>query len=154
MIPDHIDVLTRLHQGIQKWEALAADELRAFAKECEAAPEPSWENYGYDPVTEEAFMLHRTERAMFATLAVAIASTTEDLVGLFCDSLRIKPDRRPNWGNRKQALERTLKLRFDDLPGFALNKRARLLGNCFKHRSGKTDTEFVKGLGGEGGVEI
>ena len=153
LIPDDIHRLNRLLGAIGKWRALAEAEFRTLQTETDSSKASPGDEYGYDPIADEAFLTLATERALFGSLAVAIATIAETWVGQLCRARKItfvdskgKPIVKPNWGHKKAALEKELGVTFEGMAGFPDNKRARLLGNCFKHHEGKVDADCAKHL--------
>ncbi len=161
IIPDEIGKLKRVLQVIEQWERISDEELKKLQSESEKEHNELAEQYGYDPVNDEAFMLHQTARVMYANLAVTVATSAEVFVDCFCKAKGLtylnksgKPIDRPNWGHKKSVLERSLSVKFEDINGFAVNRKARVMGNCFKHNEGQANEEYVNRYGGESGAEL
>ena len=94
-------------------------------------------------------------------LAVTVATSAETFVDRFCQAMQVsyqdktgKPIDKPNWGHKKAALERALNVTFEDIDGFEMNCKARVMGNCFKHNEGKADEDFSKRYGGQVGDDL
>jgi len=153
MLPDEISRLEALRRAILRWADLAHKEFAARweGQERVADHRTDW---GYSPQDDDAFVLRQTERVMFANLAVTIASTVESFVSDICASLGIKFTDGTDYGRKVKALEKKLGIGFRKLPGYEAQRKARLLGNCFKHAGGKTDERYVKAFGGSEGQVI
>lgn len=156
---DEAERLTRLLTAIGKWKTLAQDEFDSYVEAHER--DGNIPDGLYDHFADEAFSLQNTERAMYGTLAVAIASFTEKFVGNICWSKQLayvtkqgKSIARPTWGDKQRTIEQHLRIQFQNMPGFMGNRRARLLGNCFKHSGGKISQEYASAFGGSTGIEI
>lgn len=155
-LPDEISKLRRLLGAIGKWRQVADTEFEEFHRLCDQKRTSIWDEYGYDPVEDEAFMLLATERVMFANLAVTIASGAENFIIGICKVRQLPCERNGKTelsvalGSLGKAIAQTI----SELPGYGGNQRARLLGNCFKHSEGKTNKQFVKKYGGAIGEEI
>jgi len=157
ILPDKIASLKRLHEAIAKWRTMTDAEFEEFKKQCAQKHKPSWDEFGYDPVEDEAFMLHETERVMFANLAVTIASAAENFIIDICKKRNVNcanDNGETHFGIACQCLGCSLKVVICELPGYSGNQRARMLGNCFKHAEGKTNERFVRKYGGDLGKRI
>jgi hypothetical protein len=156
-IPIEIDKLRRLYSAIVKWRGVAAEEFKEHEQNIEAKRSPQWDDYGYDPISEEAFSLGQTERAMFATLGVSIAATAENFIVRVCVDLGLEC--RDKGGVTRfsiacKSIGERIGAKVTELPGYDENSRARLLGNCFKHNDGRRSEELVECCGGDPGDEI
>ena len=78
-----------LHKAICKWQDIANQELQAFGEDVKQRWSPVWDEHGYDPVENEAATLLETERTMFASLSVSIASVVENFVFAVCQHFSI-----------------------------------------------------------------
>lgn len=157
LLPDEIGKLRRLHEAIGKWRIGTDAEFDDFKRQCDQNRNPVWDEYGYDPVQDEAFMLLETERVMLANLGVSIASTAENLIVGICKSRNVNALNNfgiTDFGIACQSLGNSLKIVLSKLPGYDGNQRARMLGNCFKHSEGKTNQKFVEKYGGDLGMTI
>jgi hypothetical protein len=154
ILPLETEKLDRLRAAILKWQVISAEEFEHFRQRSEGQPAPPMADYGYDPVGDEAFMLGQTERVMWASFAVAIASAVERLFGSICDSLELPLPAKPNWGHKKGAIEKKLGIDLASVDGFSGATLARLLGNDFKHNSGTVSPEHSSYSGRQIGVEI
>ena len=141
-VADRIAILRRLKSANEQWGNIAKAEHSKFEQEYE--PTEQAEQYGYDPITEEAIFLESTERVLWASLATAISSTVEASLGELCDSLKLKLPERANWGTKRNALEGEVPITFGSLDGFESVNRARVMSNCFKHNDGRANEEFSK----------
>jgi len=148
---DEIVKLRRLYAAILKWREVADSELEEFKKDCEASHNPHWDEYGYDPVTDEEVWLLETERVMFANFAVTIASTAENFIIAICKKrhLAYSLGARTDFLTALNSLGNAIGENIFNLPGYADNQRARILGNCFKHTAGRTNDKFVEKYGGK-----
>jgi hypothetical protein len=156
-LQEEITNLTRLHTAILKWAGVAEMDLQGFRQEVEKRRTPQWDEYGYDPIIDEAFMLLGTERVMFANLGVSIAACAENFIIRVCKAREVNclnKNGQTDFGIACQCLGCSLKTVISELPGYSGNQRARLLGNCFKHSEGKTNDRFVEKYGGVVGEEI
>lgn len=147
-----ISKLERHLQAIDKWGNVAAEELRLFEEQCEGKKNDVWDEYGYDPIDDERMSLHETERVMFASLAVSIASSTESFIFAMCRIVGVeytKPSGETDFGVAKSKLGSKFNLDIDKIDGYTANQRARILGNCFKHNGGRKNQKFVGKYGGE-----
>jgi len=154
ILPLETEKLDRLRAAILKWQVISAEEFEHFRQRSEGQPASPMADYGYDPVGDEAFMLGQTERVMWASFAVAIASAVERLFGSICGTLELKLPAKPNWGQKKGAIENKLGIDFASLDGFSGATLARLLGNDFKHNSCTVGSEFSSYSGRQIGLEI
>ena len=152
--------LTSLHQAICNWHDAAEAKFESRIS-AHGVPQSEMSQGQYDLFAGEAFGLLGTQRIMLAGLAMAIASTVENYLGLWCETARIpivdkdgNPIDRPNWGHKKQAIKKARAINLVDIAGFGGCTRARILGNCFKHKDGRTNDEYVKKYGGQEGAEI
>ncbi|MBL4885762.1 MAG: hypothetical protein JKY95_14675 [Planctomycetaceae bacterium] len=148
---EEIGKLKRLHKAICKWQEVAATELDEFQHQCSQNHNPAWDEYGYDPVLEEAFMLQETERVMYANFAVTIASVVENFIINICNVRGVacvNDFGETHFGIACQCLGCSLKVVIHELPGYTGTQQARLLGNCFKHSDGKKNQRFVNKYGG------
>lgn len=161
IIPDEIVKLKRVLQVIEQWGRISDEEFKKF--QCESKNEQSElaEQCGYVPVNDEAFMLHQTARVMYANLAVTVAASAEAFVDRFCKARKLtyrnkagKLISRPDWGVKRCALESSLNVEFDSVDGFKLNRKARVMGNCFKHNNGQANEEWVELSGGKIGDDL
>jgi hypothetical protein len=157
IFPDEIANLTRLHGAILKWVEVTDKEFHDFRQQAEKRRTPQWDDYGYDPIGDEAFMLLGTERVMLANLGVSIAACAENFIirvckarGVTCVNKKGKTD----FSIACTSLGASLKIEISQLPGYIGNQRARMLGNCFKHTEGKRNDFFVEKFGGVVGEEI
>ena len=156
-LPDEISKLRRLLGAIGKWRQVADTEFDEFQKLCDQKRTPTWDEYGYDPAQDEAFMLLETERVMFANLAVTIASAAENFIIGICKVRGVNyvsDSGETPFGIACQGLGGSLKAVISELAGYSGNQRARMLGNCFKHSEGKTNQRFVDKYGGSLGEVI
>lgn len=147
-----ISKLERHMHAIGKWGDVAAEEVRLFEKECEGKKNDAWDEYGYDPVTDEMMSIHETERVMLASLAVSIASSAENFIFAICQAIRIehkKSSGDTDFGLAMSNLGNRYNLDIAKIDGYAANQRARILGNCFKHNGGRKNQKFVGKYGGE-----
>lgn len=155
-VSDEMSKLRRLLAAIGKWRRLVDTEFEEFQKLCDQKHTSIWDEYGYDPAQDEAFMLLATERVMFANLAVTIASAAENFIIGVCKARKLscgkngKTDLSIALGSLGKAVGQAI----PELPGYGGNQRARLLGNCFKHSEGKTNGRFVEKYGGAIAEEI
>ncbi len=157
MLPDEIANLTRLHGAILKWVEVTDKEFQDFRQQAEKRRTPQWDDYGYDPIGDEAFMLLGTERVMLANLGVSIAACAENFIIRVCKTRAVKcvnDKGKTDFGIACSSLGSSLSVVLSQLPGYVGNQRARMLGNCFKHSEGKTNDSFVKKYGGTVGEEI
>lgn len=157
MLPDEVAKLNRLLSAINKWRSIEVSEFDEFKVKVESNPNPAWEDHGYDPLADEAFMMLETERVMFANLGVTIASAAENFLIGICKMRQVDcvNDRgETDFGIACQSLGKSLNVVISDLPGYQGNQRARMLGNCFKHSEGKTNERFVRKYGGNLGESI
>jgi hypothetical protein len=157
IIPDEIANLTRLHGAILKWVEVTAKEFQDFQQQAEKRRTPQWDDYGYAPIGDEAFMLLETERVMLANLGVSIAACAEKFIFRVCKARGVKCENdkgKTDFGIACGSLGSSLSVVLSQLPGYDGNQRARKLGNCFKHSEGKTNDSFVKKYGGVVGEEI
>jgi|GEM_PF-3338104 len=157
ILPDEIAKLARLHESILKWGEITNKEFQGFRLQAEKGLAPQWDEYGYDPISDEAFMLLGTERVMFANLGVSIAACEETFIIRVCKARGVNcldEDGQTHFGIACQCLGCSLKTVISELPGYSGNQRARMLGNCFKHCEGKATDRFVKKYGGTIGEEI
>jgi hypothetical protein len=113
--------------------------------------EPEWI---YDMANDEFYLDDLSIRILYAGLAVIISSATENLFETICSHYHIKLKSRAMWGDKRTALEGKLLISLEDLPGFKLNKRARLMANCFKHSDGRANEELARYTGVRKGDEI
>ena len=153
-LPLETEKLDRLRSAILKWQQVANEEFEGYLKQCEAQPASPMADYGFDPVGDEAFMFGQTGRVMWASFAVAISSTVEHLFGSICKSLQLTLPAKPNWGNKKDAIEKRLNLNFNSLAEFTNVTLARLLANCFKHNAGVVNAELSQHDGRSVDAEI
>ena len=100
------------------------------------------------------FILDETTNCLYAGLAVSVASTTENTMGMLCEEFEVPLPNKPTWGHKRTGLEKILKSGLDVLPGWDLATRARLLANCFKHNSGKTNADWTSDFGGSDDEQI
>src|SRR5271156_3493589 len=94
---------------------------------------------------------------MFANLGVCIAACAENFIIRVCKArvvTCVNKKGQTDFGIACTSLGASLKSEISQLPGYAGNQRARMLGNCFKHSEGKTNDCFVKKYGGVVGEEI
>ena len=157
IVPDEISKLRRLHEAIRRWDDVSAAEFEAFQKTVEQRRTPQWDEFGYNPAADEAFMLLSTQRVMFANLGVTIAACVENFVFRVCNALRIEclnAKQQNDFGIACQRLGKSVNSDISTLPGYSGGQRARMLGNCFKHAEGKKSDLWVKKFGGAEGDEI
>jgi hypothetical protein len=130
-------------RAIPKWEAVALAEVSAG----EADPEQMSDlhRYWYEQyVQDQRSLIDETSNALAAGRAVSVMATLENFMGMLCAEYKLKLPDKANWGHKRSGVEGLIKVKFDTLAGFPNAKRARLLGNTFKHAGGKTDEEWVK----------
>ena len=84
MVPDEIAKLTRLYAAIGKWKDLTDGEFQKMSQQANQQRNPAWDEHGYDPIQDEAFMLLDTQRVMLANLGVSIASIAENFIVRIC----------------------------------------------------------------------
>jgi hypothetical protein len=144
LISDEIAKLFRLHAAISKWHDWAKIQLGEFQRRMETKRTDKWDVYDYDPVRDEAAALLNTERAMWGSFAVAVTAIVEHVMEVTCVLRHIGLSDRADWGAKKGKIESALQIQFKAISGVQEATRARLLANCFKHRGGKTDAEWVK----------
>ncbi len=146
----HTDIVVLIDEAHRGWKQGADERLlnivEGYRKE-DIEISPSY----LEQLNIESSLLQETERVMFAGLAVAIASVTENIVGGMCKHLNlplVKSDgtriERPNFGNKQTAIEKHLGIKFCRLTGFDGNRLARLLANCYKHSEGRVNQELAK----------
>jgi hypothetical protein len=147
--------LKNIHTAISDWVNFAMKELadRSAADRLNMTKEQlQWYN---DYQDSQEFMLVEVINALYAGLSVSISSSVENFMGTMCEEYNLKLGSKPDWGNKRTALESRLSnKKFDDLADFSMADRVRLLSNCYKHEGGKTNTEWVKKFGGTEGEEI
>lgn len=157
ILPYEIANLTRLHGKVLKWVEITDKEFQESRQQAEKRCMPQWDEYGYDPISDEAFMLLGTERVMFANLGVSIAACAENFIIRVCKARGVKcvnGKGQTDFSIACTSLGTSLKIGIFQLPGYSGIQRARMLGNCFKHSEGKTNDSFVKKYGGVVGKEI
>ena len=111
----------------------------------------------HDDFGDEFSMLDTTQRDLYASLAVHVATAVESIFDSICHRYSLALPAKATWRPaRGQAVENHLKLNCNDLPGIAEATLARVLGNCFKHSGGLvSDTpEALKVVGGKAGDVI
>ena len=152
ILPIEEEELDRLHAAILQWKALTHQQFTEFQQRVDAQRNPVWDQYGYEPVEDEAVMLLETERAMWATLGVSIASVAENFV------IRVYNDRSvPHRTKQHETSFHVASTRLNwilgsdicTLQGYAENQQTRMLGNCFKHTEGRTNKRYVDKFGGD-----
>ena len=152
MLSDEIGNLTRLHKAILKWVEVAEMDSQGFRQEVERRRTPQWDDE-YDPISNEASNRLATVRVMFANLGVTIAACAENFIIRICN-VRSVTCVKGHFGSTCDSLGKSLGVEISQLPGYAGNQRARLLGNCFKHTEGRTDDRFAGKYGGAVGEDI
>jgi hypothetical protein len=143
--------ITRLYEAILKWDQVSGEEFDKFRLEAESRWTHQWDDYGYDPVADELFMLLCTQRVMFANLAVSIAACAENFILQVCTAREVNclnNKKQTDYGIACNSLGNALGVVIAQLPGYDGNQRARILGNCFKHSEGKKNDRFVEKFGG------
>ncbi len=79
-----IDTLNRVHAAICKWHDIADQDIETFRLEANGKWNDAWDEYGYDPVGDEEFMLAKSEQALWGSFAVSIVATIEDVLTEIC----------------------------------------------------------------------
>jgi hypothetical protein len=154
---DEIDKLTWLYGAILKWDQESSKEFDEFQIEAKKRHSDLRDQYGYDPVEDEAFMLRETMRVMLANLGVSIAACAENFIVSYCKARGLNclnSNGQTEFGIACGSLSKALKVEISKLPGYKGNQRARLLGNCFKHSESQKNDRFVEKFGGTVGEEI
>jgi len=162
IIPDEIAKLKRVLEFIEHWERISDAKLKNLVQsESEREHHEIAAQYGYDYVNDEAFMLRQIAQTMYANLAVTVATSAETFIDRFCGTKGLsyknksgKEIEKPNLGHKKRALEKVLNVRFENIDGFEMNRKARVMGNCFKHNDGCADEEFSKRYGSQKGEAL
>ena len=146
-----LSMVKRLHSDLDDTINRRAAVLEAMAIEHGLDDEPEWI---YEDIDAEFCVDLQAIRILYAGLAVIIASGAESVVESICRDLDLPIGDRPDWGRKKNALEGAISASFDQISSFAGNKRARLLGNCFKHSDGNVNRELAEFAGMREGDEI
>ncbi len=161
VVQDEESRLLVLIDVIPTWQAVALDALTKRASVLRASKlDPDLRQTSEDDLGNDHDLVLQTVRALYASLAVSIASAAENYVGSICRRKNLLVDAaghplaRPDWGVKRQKLQDALAFNFDDLEGFVLNKKARLLGNCFKHSDGRRNEQLASQFGGTEGEVI
>lgn len=148
-IGEEIGKLRTIRRAISAWRVGTEKELTEFVKHYKEEHGPLPEEIA-DDLGHESSMAGETERAMYGSLAVSVASVAENMVSAMCKHLKVHPVdkhgnriKQPDWGAWKNALENRLKAKFSDLDGFDENRLARLLGNCSKHEAGLVNKKLA-----------
>ena len=166
-IRDLLEEVARI--DVERLESLraAAEEWDRFVQErfgvkvtIARAKDPTGELSDWldDNLGDEAFRLQETKRLLCAGIAVAITSVTESFGASVCNFMGHRPakgkDVSFSWRKVVELLEKDSGKKLSDLPGYEMNHRARLLGNCFKHSDGKANSSLEKAAGIVKGTEI
>lgn len=167
------DLMENLLCAIEKWNGVTSKEL---ARRLSCLEEKRHvEEYDWDALADESYMLDKTKRVMYGTIAVALFAALEKfLFGLCVCSELLKVEietkdgtekrtitnrngdnlTKPNWGNYQQLIQTGMNLQFGKFLCFDSIQRVRRLNNCFKHSDGSVDADFANSYGGTIGDDI
>ncbi len=148
IIPDEVTKLKRVLEIIKKWEIISNSELDSiFQNQSEQEQKKVAIDYDYEPVNDEAFIIHQSTRVIYANLAVTVTASVEKFIDYFYQSQKAIFKDNPNdysYNRKQECLERQCKIKFDQIDGFKLTQKARIMGNCFKHNAGNANEVFAK----------
>ena len=155
IVRDECGNLARICGAIPEWESLALKQLQA-EEAIEAGSMTADQRLWRDEyINNQHEMLAQTVNTLYAGLAVIVAAAVENTMAMLCREQGVTLRAKATWGHKQGALETVLKKpSIEALSGFDNANRARLLGNCFKHESGKTNDEWVKHFAGSVGEEL
>ena len=146
--------IRHLLDATAKWKDVAHEELRDWQRTLEEKEDVA--EYHWNNVANEAYMVEKTERLMYANIAVSLFALSEDFLRVLCLNLdateihrRIKDIARPNWGHFRNILEQECGIKYDKIEHFDTMDRVRLFNNCFKHNSGRPNDEYRRKYGGD-----
>ena len=154
-----VERLERLLAAVEEWDRFVRDRLDVAINKAQDS-QGQLSEWVYERFGDEASSIQETKRILCAGIAVTIASMTEALTASVCHyknpnlPLKDKKGRRIAWGRLRQMLETDLGMSLSSLPGYAGAQRARMLGNCFKHRRGRADEEVEAEVGIAKGSDV
>lgn len=140
-----MSILRSVRQSVPKWENIALTEIEALGQgiTSDSDLEQMWHD---QYVEDQAFTLHETKNALLGGLAVSIASAVERVMVMLCKDRGETIPEGAGWGFARPTLDRLTRIDVSTINGFVSANRARLLGNCFKHNSGRRNEVFVRVL--------
>jgi hypothetical protein len=152
VVDGRVRQLLALLRAAKDWRGIAEERLHGemadLRQRLGELPTEIREEFG-----DDFSMLDTTQRDLYASLAVHVASAVESIFDSICRRRSLSLPVKANWGQKRQAVENHLQLNCDDLPGMKEATLARVLGNCFKHSGGLLSDEAVKvGCGTKGDV--
>jgi hypothetical protein len=122
-------------------DALTASDLSEMSEE-----QRHWHS---EYVNDRYYGIEETKEGLYRSFAVSVASTVENLMGVFCSEHAVALPEQPNWNHNRQGLERLIDdgMDINGLAGFDSANRARVLANCFKHSDGTVSQEYIDHIG-------
>ena len=142
-----VEQLHALHDVVPTWRPVAevkiGSRLDAVRRRlCEVSSDL------YDDFGAEFSLLDQTQRDLYASLAVRTATSVESVFTSICRQYKLPlASARPDWGQKRTAVEKHLGVKCGDLPGFAAATKARGMANSYKHQGGHANEECAKLLG-------
>jgi hypothetical protein len=168
------ELIENLLHTIENWNNVASCELTHRQSYLENKHDVN--EYDWDILADERYILDKTNRVMYATIAVALFAVFEDFLFSLCvcaELLKVdiektkdgkekrtikdyndKEINKPNWGQYRDLIKNNMNIQFDDISCHYSIQKVRLLNNCFKHSDGNIDDNFSKSYGGSIGDDI
>jgi hypothetical protein len=149
VVRDEAAKLHAIRLAIPAWERVATEQIKAEESADLSMLSNQQRDWRADYINDQNYLIDATTNALFAGLAVSVTAAVENTMGMLCAEQGASLPQRAHWGHKVAALQSRLgKSALSSLPSFAFANRARLLGNCFKHNSGKTNQEWVDAFTG------
>lgn len=140
--------------AVTKWKNVVGQELTVWQERLEV--KENVHEYDWDNIADEAYIMKKTERLMYANIAVSLFAIAENFIRILCLNLegtkvqgKVKAINRPTWGNLRQVLDQECGIDYETIKQFNVMDRVRILNNCFKHNSGEPNDEYVQKYGGD-----
>ena len=142
---DDVSCLRSVLNAIPKWEEFVIHELKCYEEQRDAAPPEEWPETD-DYLENRYLLIEPTKNALFAGLAVTIASLVEKFMKMICKNRKLKLKKHTPFGGTEGAFEEALSptKELKSLPGYYSATRARLLANSFKHNGGIADKKYIE----------
>ena len=151
-VDEEISKLQAFSEAIRKGRGGADAEFEARAEAL--GGQQALNEHEYNSFADDAYLIAETERVMCANLAVSVNSCVENFLKTVSEEIGVPEDERCNVPTMWRSVSERLGFDTASIPGFGDADKARILGNLFKHNSGKKDTRFVKQYGGTEDEEI
>jgi hypothetical protein len=108
VVRDEMNKLRALLRAIPKWEEVAVAEVDALTASDLSEMSEEQRHWHSEYVNDRYYGIEETKEGLYRSFAVSVASTVENLMGLFCSEHAVALRERPNWNHNRQGLARLI----------------------------------------------